>query len=566
MFNFDYPVKAVPESFREFLPTLTTPAIHELHTEFHEGVVRMREFHKQLLGDEGVKTLLKFSEGVEIYHNSKHKKSKWEGDLIEMFDLDRSINARAEKFWFKLFDLVGLSNILPKPIWEKWKESFESWRFSNLTPLPPFTSEVIYSCLNTIEAQRANFMALRVQSLWDGLSGWHKTNVGSAFHKRFILDNMYSDSGSTNDKDRTFVDLLNVASTILTGTDDPFTNAHVELARARKNHCGEWVEVMDGAIRIKAFKRGTLHVEVHPDIANRLNIALAYIYPNALADELTLKKPRNKSGFGSGKLYRQKIAYSVRSYLKSCTQKQNKEGLWVIRDPVSHIKIHGALRQLITEVILQIGGQAEMGGYLFDYWPGDVIADILKTGTVPQKVSYQFYPTPNDLALEFVSWVGVSDSGRYYESSAGTAGIAKHMPLQTHCIEIDSLRCMALDQMGFEVTKGDFLKLLPADVDGLVDGVLMNPPFEGRAWQNHFEHAVQFVRQNGVIGAILPMGAIRKMPEIAGRKVIYSEVMKGRFPGTSIDVVFAKWVKSSVHSSSEEDQVPHATQDDLFAA
>ena len=125
---------------------------------------------------------------------------------------------------------------------------------------------------------------------------------------------------------------------------------------------------------------------------------------------------------------------------------------------------------------------------------------------------------------------------------------------------------MALDQMGFEVTKGDFLKLLPADVDGLVDGVLMNPPFEGRAWQNHFEHAVQFVRQNGVIGAILPMGAIRKMPEIAGRKVIYSEVMKGRFPGTSIDVVFAKWVKSSVHSSSEEDQVPHATQDDLFAA
>ena len=130
-----------------------------------------------------------------------------------------------------------------------------------------------------------------------------------------------------------------------------------------------------------------------------------------------------------------------------------------------------------------------------------------------------------------------------YETSAGTGSIAKQMPLQTFCVEIDRLRAMALDKMGFEVKQADFLRLAPSDLQGVADVVLMNPPYAGRAWQDHMEHAVQFVREGGTIGAILPEGAPRKMPSIAGIDVVYSEPKKNRFKDASVTVVFAKWVK-----------------------
>lgn len=354
---------------------------------------------------------------------------------------------------------------------------------------------------------------------------------------------MYSDSGSPSHKDRAFYDLVNLCSTIMTGCEDPFFNTYGELSNARQDFCGEWVELMGGVLRIKAFKRGTLHVEVHPEIANRLNIALAYIYPNELPDEATLKKPRRKSGFGSMPIIRSKVPQQVRSYLALCRQKKLDNGLWQVVAAAYTVKIDGIVRRLITEVMHQIGGYEHGNEYLFDFPPMEVISKIVATGEVPDKISHQFYPTPNDLANEFVEWLELNDSMSCYESSAGTGALARQMPLQTHCIEIDALRCMTLDKQGFEVTKGDFLRLSPSDMHGPVDAVVMNPPFAGRAWQDHVEHAVQYVKEGGLIGAILPMGAISKMPELAGTKVTYSEIKVGRFPGTSIEVVFAKWFK-----------------------
>ena len=145
--------------------------------------------------------------------------------------------------------------------------------------------------------------------------------------------------------------------------------------------------------------------------------------------------------------------------------------------------------------------------------------------------------------MEFVAWSGVQDTDTCYETSAGTGGIAKHMPLQTSCVEIDRLRCMSLDKMGFEVKQADFLKLSPLDLEGEADAVLMNPPFAGRAWQDHFEHAAQFVRDGGLVAAILPSGARAKLPELAGVSVEYSEQKDHRFPDASVSVVFAKWRK-----------------------
>lgn len=572
MFDFNLPVAHIPDNYREFLPTMTTPAVDEMLISYEKGEAEMRRLHADLMSKENRGALQSFAYGAEAYHQSKSRSAFWASDLLELFDLQRAINARQEKYWFSLFSLCSLTNILPQQLWEQWKESFTAWRGTSkggeklVAGIPPFERSTVFGALSLIEAHRANFFSLRVKSLWDGLSPSHKTNFGGAFKKRMILNWMYSDSGAPTDKERVFHDLINMCSTIMTGAEDPFTSAYAELGHARKNH-GEWVEVMGGYLRIKAFLKGTLHVEIHPTIAYRLNVGLAYLYPNALPDEATLKPVQRKTGFGSVELINVAIQPQVRSYLRDCLQDQQADGLWILRTRATSYaagRLSGTIKTMIDEVLAQIGGVREGDAHLFDYPPMEVVSEIVLSGKIPEKVSHQFYATPPELAKEFVEWVGVGERALCYETSAGTGSIAKQMPLQTYCIEVDRLRAMALDKMGFEVKHADFLRLAPSDLQGLADVVLMNPPYAGRAWQDHMEHAAQFVREGGTVGGILPEGAPRKMPTIAGVEVVYSKPLRNRFKDTTISVVFAKWVKAA----GVEDQSSQATrgQISLFEA
>jgi predicted RNA methylase len=558
MFDFNLPITAIPEKYREFLPSLTTPAVDDLLYQYEKGEAEMRRLHAELMSAENRSVLSSFAYGAELYYDSKSKGRFWAMDLIEMFDLPRAINARQEKYWFQLFDLCSFTNILPAKLWEQWKDSFTAWRVKGGAGIPSFDRSTVYRCLSMVEAHRANFFSMRVEAVWNGLSHWHKTNVGSGFYERMILDWMYSDHGTPTSKDRVFVDLVNLCAVVMTGAEDPFFSSYGVLRDARAEHCGEWVDVLDGALQIRAYKRGTLHIDIHPEVASRLNIALAYIRPNALPDEATLKKPRRKSGFGSTDLMTCSIPRQVRSYLHLCRQEQREDGLWMLvpwKAGSLTGRLSGAVNAMIDGVLAQIGGVRDGNAHLFDYAPMEVVAEVVRTGEVPDKLSHQYFSTPADLAQEFVEWVGVEQQAICYETSAGTGGIAKHMPLQTYCVEVDRLRAMALDKMGFEVKRADFLSLTPDDLHGLADVVLMNPPFAGRAWQDHFEHARKFVRAGGVIGAILPEGARLKLPELDGGELVYSAPLKNRFKDASISVVFAKWVRAGASATAEAEHV-----------
>lgn len=553
MFEFNMPVAYIPENYRAFLPSIPTPAIDELIDTYERGEANMRELHAHIMSDEVRPTLQGFAKGAELYNKSKCKSVYWALDLVEMFDLQKAISARTETFWFELFDLCCLSKVLPSALWEQWRESFQAWRTpgkdgqKHMANIPTFDRSTVMRCLTLIEGHRANFFSMRVDALWKSLSGSHKTNLGSGFHKRFILANAFNEYGSTkNDQQRAIVDLINICSCVLTGADDPFFDVEPILLHARNKECGEWVDVMEGHLQFRAYMVGTLHVEVHPEIANRLNIALAYLHPNGLTDKIATKRPSRKSGFGSEELIRRPIGGQVRSYLRAVYCSQRADGLWQVT-PGHAMFITSAMgsviKGMIEEVLALIGGQREGNIHLFDYPPKEVIAEIVRTGEVPDKQSYQFYCTTTETAAEFVAWVGAEESAICYETSAGTGAIAKQMPLQTYCVEVDRLRAMALDKMGFEVKQADFLTLSPSDLHGEADYVMMNPPYAGRAWQDHFEHAAKFVRAGGTVAAILPEGAPRKMPTVAGMEVTYTMPKRNRFKDTSIEVVFAKWVR-----------------------
>src|SRR5690606_2676900 len=138
--------------------------------------------------------------------------------------------------------------------------------------------------------------------------------------------------------------------------------------------------------------------------------------------------PRKKSGFGSADLMKTSIPRQVRNYLSGCQQNQRDDGLWQLTSTESgHIlsRLSGAIKGMIDAVLAQVGGVREEKHHVFDYAPMEVIAEIVRTGEVPEKVSHQFYSTPAETALEFVEWVGLDEDAICYETSAGTGGIAK---------------------------------------------------------------------------------------------------------------------------------------------
>ena len=72
-------------------------------------------------------------------------------------------------------------------------------------------------------------------------------------------------------------------------------------------------------------------------------------------------------------------------------------------------------------------------------------------------------------------------------------------------IEVHRERAEAARAKGYSVLVANFLKVEP---DPRYDLVLMNPPFYGKHYQQHVEHARKFLKPSGVLYAILPVTAV----------------------------------------------------------
>ncbi|KAF0254272.1 hypothetical protein [Pseudomonas putida] len=85
MFDFNLPVAHIPDNYREFLPTMTTPAVDEMLISYEKGEAEMRRLHADLMSKENRGTLQSFAYGAEAYHQSKSKSVFWASDLLELF-------------------------------------------------------------------------------------------------------------------------------------------------------------------------------------------------------------------------------------------------------------------------------------------------------------------------------------------------------------------------------------------------------------------------------------------------------------------------------------------------
>ena len=206
-------------------------------------------------------------------------------------------------------------------------------------------------------------------------------------------------------------------------------------------------------------------------------------------------------------------------------------------------------RELYMEVnkaLTNIGGKwnTSAKAHLFAFDPRPKIAEMLGTGvSVDEKKKFQAFFTPPEVARLLVLKASVEGKS-VLEPSAGEGALAEVCREAgceyVHCIELNPEFAQKLEAKKFPTTNTDFLKM-PTPKMGY-DVVVMNPPFTKNQDIKHVTHAMNFVREGGVLVAIM-MGnserpAVQKMVKALDFKsVSYEAIPAGAFKesGTPIE-------------------------------
>lgn len=448
-------------------------------------------------------------------------------DADELLNVERAIASLDARLWNEAMQLTDVMDCMPEDRRYEWHEQIQKHT------TPPFTPDNVIPTFEFLLGNRAKFLAEKVDGLFRNLSRAHVTNQPEGFGKRMILQYVISDGGSYSDHTKVgyIHDLRSVIARFM-GRDDP-QHEDTRVAIARATECaGKWITLDGGALRLRVY-RGvrTGHLEVHPDMAWRLNAILASLHPTAIPSQFREPPKRKVRAFA---LMQKPLPFEVIGLLRGLAGTGDRRKLSYTQDPDK------AQRKRLAEVLAAIGGVEDGDGWQFDYDPREVLAEVITSGCIPDEVSHQYYPTPDWLAALAVEAAEIGPDDECLEPSAGLGALAGLMPKgRTVCVEVNGLHCVALASKGHVVVEADFLKWKAWDAK--FSRVVMNPPYSQGRWQAHLEHAASMVRPGGRLVAILPESA-RKKKLLPGWETSWGEVHK--FPGTSMSVSILTAVKA----------------------
>lgn len=458
----------------------------------------------------------------------------------QLFDEKGAVSALNAAYWAKAMNLTDVYDAMPQKRRTEWNESIRNHK------TPDFEEDTVRATMTELLNMRTQFLAERVDGIFRGLSGEHVTNAPEAFGKRMIIARVLGAYGfSENDTCGLINDLRCVVAKFMS-RDEPKYQASSHLIYSLNGRWGEWVSIDGGAMKIRLYKKGTAHMEVHPDMAWRLNQILAHMHPLAIPAEFRQKPKKRAKEFA---MIARPLPFAVLEILDCAKQASRKvstgwpERYEKVPNTISMFD-HGSNKAAFQEAaaVLESIGGAKISAYTweFDYAPYGVIRDIIDSGCIPDQKSHQFYPTPESLARRAVEWACIQDGDRKLEPSAGQGGIAMHMPEGTACVEISPLNCKVLGLLGLKVQQADFIEW--SKTAPKFDAIVMNPPFsEGRA-KAHTEAAARLLEIGGRLVSILPASHRNKL-ELDGCKLEWSEVIENAFAGTSVSVVMLKATK-----------------------
>lgn len=526
----------------EFFAPTSTDLVDGLVAEYRKDRERIESVDAFLSGDGFHKAL-----GYYIAGNREELRGVRCTPVTErMFRLDGAIKALNSAHWDKALRMTDVLDYLPAQRREDWFEQIEKMA------TPDFEEDTVRATLGTLLAQRMDFLAEKVDGIFRALSRTHVTNQPEGFSKRMILTGVTNDYGGYARQQTGHInDLRQVIAKFMNRDAPSYHASHRLVEIARAHHRGEWVDVDGGALRVRCYLNGNAHIEIHPDIAWRLNQILAHLHPAAIPSRFRTK-PKKERKVREHTLMDRPLPFAVLDLLDQMKEVRTApaKDRWgeVLSQPITQNKnslefpYGDHSKHVVAEAsrVLEAVGGVRMRNnarswWEFDYPPDEVIKRIVVEGVIPDHKSHQFYPTPKALALRAVELAEIGADDSVLEPSAGTGGLADHIadPSKLVCVEVSPLHCAVLESKGYNVEQADFLKW---GAGRFFDRIVANPPFSEGRWQAHLEHAASMLSDGGRLVAILPASAKGK-DLLPGFNLTFDGPYSNEFSGTSVSVV-----------------------------
>ena len=325
------------------------------------------------------------------------------------FKLEGAIASLNSTFWQKALNMTDVYEYMPNNRRTEWNEQIREMK------TPDFEEETVRPTIMELLNSRQQFFAERVDGIFRALSGDHVTNRPEGFGKRMILARVFNEYGWTNHDMSGFIQDLRQVIAKFMGRDEPRWRVTDDaLQEARIRH-GEWLVMDGGALRVRAYLKGTAHLEVHPEMAWRLNCILAHLYPMAIPPQFRQKPKKKLKDFT---LMDKPLPFAVLAVLSGLkaeyhtpirrnkwddptppltTNPFNRRFDW--RDEDKAIRGQaGKVLEMIGGVLIKAGPHKNINIWEFDYDPSRVLGEIVASGCIPDYQSHQFYPTPESLA------------------------------------------------------------------------------------------------------------------------------------------------------------------------
>jgi phospholipid N-methyltransferase len=501
----------------------------ELFAEYDERQANLKKISDFGSGKEDMMHYFFEGSGIQSYYAKR------------IFDYEPALKILNSEYWQKVIDMTDILQTMPAKKRTEWSDMIREHK------TPDFTRESVIATITSMAAQRQDFFAQKVEGIFRNLSGEHVTNQPAAFSKRMILSNVIDSYGYPNwNKCEYLDDFREVIRKIRKSEYAPKMLTKENVSHIIKgndgDNYGKWFEFDGGAFKMRVYKVGTAHIEVHPEIAVELNLILAKNNPCVIPH--AKRKPKK---FGKMKdapeLRTDLIDPNVLNLIASGYEHLQRYGYLQFSSYYADKATEQQLEQY-KKVLTYIGGCEDKHGHFhFEFDAKTVIADLLRIGCLPEQKSHQFYPTKPELAERVAEQIVFDDGATVLEPSAGQGALADALPkhLKIECVEINPLHCSVLKSKGYKVKQDNFLGYFPKKE---YDYIVMNPPFSNDQAEIHVQKAFSLLKQDGVILAILP-ATLRNTIIIEGQKHEYSEVINDAFDNTNISVVILTLTKTS---------------------
>jgi predicted RNA methylase len=468
-------------------------------------------------------------------------------DASRIFDQSAAKRALDADFWQRALNLTDVYNFMPHDRRKDWDDVIYQMQ------TPEFEENRVRNTLSTLLSQRMDFLSEKVDKIFQNLSQSHVTNQPQGFCKRSIVDKAFDPDATTLGAQGGYIhDLRGVIGRFM-GRDEPYWNSTREILVLARRTPGKWIVVDGGSLAIKAFKKGTCHVEVHEDIAFRLNEILAHLYPTAIPHQYKARKKEQRQT-KEVPLSKRSLPFKTLFPISEGNFYRHGNRLYpenTFALGASFLSRDKSVKEEVGKLIESIGGIPEKGGfyYTFDYNAGPVIEEILTFGEVPDRFSHQYYPTPETLAEMAVDLADIGPEDRCLEPSAGQGHIARFLPKgRTVCVEVSALHCTILKGKEFEVVHSDFLSTSTKTLnDGQqFNAIIMNPPFSSGRAKAHVQHAMSMLAPGGRLVAIVPVGSTSRweMPSSNEGTVNLSRVYEDAFDHTGVRVQIVVYTRN----------------------